>query len=170
MKRILSRGFELTYLLAVGILGLCVLPLSLQASEQETKDPLIEHLEFLGYECDFVKQGIRAKHSSKIHLYITYYQGGIRMQTGFPGKDPIMDTGSRFEVLNVLNKKMRVGRFYWSENGHLFGTAWMPGLYDKSRFAVFMEAWDHDTKALRQAYDQLKPYLKEDNSSRESAS
>ena len=42
------------------------------AESASSKDPLIEHLEFLGYECDLVEAGIRAKHSSKIHLYISY--------------------------------------------------------------------------------------------------
>ena len=38
---------------------------------------------------------------------------------------------------------------------------WMPGRYEKTRFALFMEAWDHDTALLRQSYDQLKPFLLE---------
>jgi len=62
------------------------------AESVSSKDPLIEHLEFLGYECDLVEAGIRAKHLSKIHLYITYAFGGIRMQTGFPGKMKLHNT------------------------------------------------------------------------------
>ena len=131
------------------------------AEPVSSKDPLIEHLEFLGYECDLVEAGIRAKHFSRIPLYITYAFGGIRMQTGFPGKSPHSDVGSRYLVTNALIKGFSVIRLYWSDEGNLFAMAWMPGRYDKANFAVFMEAWDHDTALLRQTYDQLKPFLKE---------
>ena len=131
------------------------------AEPVSTKDPLIEHLEFLGYECDLVEAGIRAKHSSKIHLYITYAFGGIRIQTGFPGKSPHSDVGSRYRVTNALMKRFSVIQLFWSEDGSLFAMSWMPGMYEKTRFALFMEAWDHDTALLRQTYDQLKPFLKE---------
>ena len=160
-----SSGLLISFLIGMVTLMLMHLwpSLSEHAFAQESKDPLVEHLEFLGYECTRAEQGIRAAHPSKIHLYITFYQGGVRIQTGFPGLDPLTDTGSRFKVLNTLNKEMRVARFYWSEKGHLFGTAWMPGLYEKSRFALFMEAWDQDTLSLRQAYEHLKPFLKPDS-------
>ena len=126
-----------------------------------SKDPLIEHLEFLGYECDLVEAGIRAKHASKIHLYITYAFGGIRLQTGFPGKSPHSDVGSRYLVTNSLIKRFSVTQLFWSDDGSLFAMGWMPGRYEKARFALFMEAWDHDTALLRQSYDQLKPFLQE---------
>ncbi len=130
-------------------------------------DPLIEHLEFLGYECDFVEGGIRARHQSKIHLFIAYAFGGIRLQTGFPGTNPHSDVGSRYLVTNALMKKFSVGQLYWSDEGNLFVMAWMPGKYEKTRFALFMQAWDHDAVFLQQTYDQLKPFLKESlNSSR----
>ena len=131
------------------------------AEQTSSKDPLIEHLEFLGYECDFVEAGIRAKHFSKIHLYITYAFGGIRMQTGFPGKSPHSDVGSRYHVTNDLMKRFSVIQLFWSNDGSLFAMGWMPGRYEKERFALFMEAWDHDSSLLRQAYNQLKPFLKE---------
>ncbi|MDH5562090.1 MAG: hypothetical protein OEY91_00480 [Nitrospirota bacterium] len=121
----------------------------------------MEHLEFLGYECDRVEAGIRAKHLSKIHLYITYAFGGIRMQTGFPGKPPYSDVRSRYQVTNALGRQLSVMQLYWSDEGNLFAMAWMPGRYEKARFALLMEAWDHDAALLRQTYDQLKPFLKE---------
>jgi hypothetical protein len=146
-----------------------VLVLSMNAAAQAEssiakelpKDPLIEHLEFLGYECDLVESGIRAKHFSKIHLYITYAFGGIRMQTGFPGKTPDADSLSRYRVSNALIKELSVARVFWSDDGNLFAVAWMPGRYEKARFALFMEAWDRDTALLRQYYKKLKPFLKE---------
>ncbi len=142
---------------------LCLLMYSWGYAESlSTKEPIIEHLEFLGYECDQVDAGIRAKHPSKIHVYVTYAFGGIRMQTGFPGKSPQSDVGSRYLVTNALGKQLHVMQVYWSEEGNLFAMAWMPGMYEKSRLAIFMEAWDHDAALLRQSYDQLKPFLHEE--------
>jgi len=134
-----------------------------QAENRTTtvKEPILEHLEFLGYECDRVEAGIRAKHLSKIHLYVTYAFGGIRVQTGFPGKPPYSDVGSRFKITNALGKQLSVMQVYWSDEGNLFAMAWMPGRYEKARFALFMEAWDHDAALLRQSYDLLKPFLKD---------
>ncbi len=132
-----------------------------RAAPVQAMDPLVQHLEFLGYACDQVEAGIRARHLSKIHLYITYAFGGIRLQTGFPGKPPHADVGSRYRVSNALTQRLSVMQVYWSEDGNLFAMAWMPGLYDKARFAVFLEAWDHDTELLREAYDELQPFLRE---------
>jgi len=125
------------------------------------KEPIIEHLEFLGYECDQVETGLRAKHFSKIPLYLTYAFGGVRVQTGFPGKPAYSDVGNRYQVINALAKQLTVMQVYWSDDGNLFAMAWMPGRYEKERFALFMEAWDHDASLLRQTYDELKPFLKE---------
>lgn len=157
-QRILQRIIQITCLgglvFLVGFSGV-------YAETPVSKDPLVKHLEFLGYECDQVEAGVRAKHVSKIHLYITYAFGGIRLQTGFPGKAPYSDVGSRYRVTNALAKQLSVMQLYWSEEGNLFAMGWMPGMYEKARFAVLMEAWDHDTAILRQAYEDLKPFLKE---------
>ena len=134
------------------------------AASETVKDPLIEHLEFIGYQCDQVEQGIRAKHPSKIHIYVTFYNGGIRLQTGFPGKPIEGNAEARYRVSNRLLKHMKDLQVYWSEDGNLFAMAWMPGTYEKSRFSVFMEAWEKDTALLRQSYDELKPFLKEEAS------
>ncbi|MDR4493694.1 MAG: hypothetical protein AB7P17_11465 [Nitrospirales bacterium] len=134
------------------------------AESETVKDPLVEHLEFIGYQCDQVEQGIRAKHASKIHIYITFYNGGIRLQTGFPGKPMDGNVETRYRVSNRLVKHMKTLQIYWSEDGNLFAMAWMPGTYEKARFSAFMEAWEQDTALLRQSYEELKPFLKEETS------
>lgn len=153
-KRIAVMTFSLVFLM-LGGMGYA------ETLTTKPKEPILEHLEFLGYDCDRVEAGIRAKHLSKIHLYITYAFGGIRMQTGFPGKPTHSDLGSRFKITNALGKQLSVMQVYWSEEGNLFAMAWMPGRYEKERFALFIEAWDHDAAILRQSYDLLKPFLKE---------
>ncbi len=134
----------------------------LDAARAETNnDLIIAHLEFLGYTCDVVEQGIRARHGSKIHLLLSQAQGGILLQTGFPGKRSSGEEGARYAVLNTVNTRARVARVFWTPDGNLFVSAWMPGTYEKARFAAFMEAWEQDGQALRDFSLELKPYLAE---------
>ncbi|MBD0305460.1 MAG: hypothetical protein ICV76_02770 [Nitrospiraceae bacterium] len=120
---------------------------------------IIAHLEFLGYQCDAVEQGIRARHSSKIHLLLSHAEGGLLVQTGFPGKRDFTAEGTRYTVLNTVNARARTARAFWTDEGHLLVSAWMPGGYEKLRFAAFMEAWEQDMQVLREFSMNLKPYL-----------
>ena len=124
-------------------------------------DPIIAHLEYLGYQCDMVEQGVRARHSSKLHIVLSYQKGGILLQTAFPGKGSEQDASKCHALANGVNLRTQVSRAAWNAEGHLFVTAWMPGLYDKTRFALFMEAWERDSQVLRDMATDLKPYLKE---------
>jgi hypothetical protein len=129
------------------------------ARAEKNDDLIMAHLEFLGYTCDVVEHGIRARHSSKIHLLLSHAQGGILLQTGFPGNRSSGEEGARYAVLNTVNTRTRVARVFWTPDGNLFVSAWMPGSYEKARFAAFMEAWEQDGLALRDFSLELKPYL-----------
>jgi hypothetical protein len=124
------------------------------------EDRIIAHFEFLGYTCDRLEQGIRARHPSKIHILFSVTQGGILLQTGFPGKQNA-EEGSRYALLNTVNARLRAARVYWTKEGHLVASTWMPGEYDKARFSAFMEAWEQDVQVLREFSQDLKPYLSE---------
>src|SRR5918997_1451107 len=75
--------------LALALAAMVAWPNAVQAEKND--DLVIAHLEFLGYVCDIVEQGIRARHRSKIHLLLSQAQGGILLQTGFPGKGDSAD-------------------------------------------------------------------------------
>ena len=60
-------------------------PLQEEAWADSAYDPIIAHLDYLGYQCDMVEQGVRARHSSKLHIVLSYQKGGILLQTAFPG-------------------------------------------------------------------------------------
>lgn len=83
------------------------------------------------------------------------------LQTGFPGKAGARDDSLRYATLNAVNSRMRVARTFWTPEGHLFVSAWLPGDYEKLRFAAFMEAWEQDGQTLRGFSQDLKPYLAE---------
>ena len=130
-------------------------------ADNTKNDEIIAHLEFLGYQCDAVEHGIRARHSSKIHLLLSHAQGGLLVQTGFPGKRDSVGEGARYHVLNTVNARVRTARAFWTHEGHLLVSAWMPGGYEKLRFAAFMDAWEQDMQVLREFSTNLKPYLEQ---------
>ena len=134
---------------------------SLAKGAEKDSDPVKTHLEFLGYQCDVVDQGLRARHATKVHIVINSMRGGILFQTGFPGKGDHKEDLPRLTIIQDLNKKAWIARFYWTSDGNLFVEAWMPGLYEKTRFATFHEAWEHDIQILRDTYPTLKAYLAE---------
>jgi len=142
-------------------LAMIMLPRNQEAAADSAYDPIMAHLDFLGYQSDVVEQGIRARHSSKLHVVVSYQKGGILVQTAFPGKSAEQDVPKRHAVANGVNLRTQVSRAVWTPEGHLFMSAWMPGLYDKTRFALFMEAWERDSQVLRDVASDLKPYLKE---------
>jgi hypothetical protein len=142
-----------TVLLAVGA------SLSGFASTETDSDLIVAHLEFLGYTCDLVDQGIRARHSTKFHLLVIPAHDGILLQTGFPGRRESREEPTRYAILNNVNARARVARFFWTPEGHLFGSAWMPGAYEKARFAAFMDAWEQDALLLREVSGVLQPFL-----------
>ncbi len=136
-----------------------VFPLAVAFGADAPADPVVAHLEYLGYRCDVVEQGIRAQHISKLPFVVAPARGGILLQTGFPGKSDSSEASKRFIVLNAVNARMQVARGFWTREGDLFVTAWMPGLYDKLRFAAYIEAWEQDLKILRETGPDLSPFL-----------
>jgi hypothetical protein len=142
-----------------GFLVGCLCFLVQAVAGEAPQDPIISHLEFLGYECDVLEGGIRARHPSKAQLFVTRIRDGIRVQTGFRGTGDKLNEAGRCVAMNGANARMRVARVYWTSEGHLVMDAWIPGEYEKPRFASFMEAWDGDIQVLRDSYLELKPYL-----------
>lgn len=145
----------------VVVLLLSLLVTHRYAAADSAYDPIVAHLEYLGYQCDMVEQGVRARHSSKLHIVVSYHKGGILVQTAFPGKGSEEDLSKRHGIANGVNLRTQVSHAAWTTEGHLFMSAWMPGLYDKTRFALFLDAWERDSQVLRELASDLKPYLKE---------
>jgi hypothetical protein len=135
------------------------MPISVARGADAPTDPVVAHLEYLGYQCDLVPQGIRARHGEKVPFVVSYGRGGVSLQTGFPGKSESADEAKRFALLNAVNARVQVAHVFWTNEGDLFLSAWMPGLYEKSRFAAFLEAWERDIQVLRELGPELQPFL-----------
>ncbi|WP_454063401.1 hypothetical protein [Candidatus Nitrospira salsa] len=138
-------------------------------NDEQKKDHIIKHLEFLGYECNPMQQGVKVTHPSKIGFLLVPLKDGIMVQSAFAGiesqsSSEVSDSGeddlSRMSLINDLNRHASVSRFFWADTGELVIRASMLGSYDKRRFSTFMQAWEKDGHTLGQNYQGLRPYLK----------
>lgn len=130
--------FRLPMLLAVG----AILPTGAEGQLMADSEEVATHLEFLGYEVTESDTNLTAKHETKLDVLLQNYQGGTLLQS-FLGVENHEDEA--LPMANLLNTGAAVARFYVDGDGDLAIEAWMPGNYDKGRFATFLVAWDADT-------------------------
>ncbi|MDH3223782.1 MAG: hypothetical protein OEO23_08700 [Gemmatimonadota bacterium] len=121
----------------------------LAAQLPDTAREIQTHLEFLGYQVTASDSNLTAVHGAKLDVLIQSYQGGVLMQSFVAVEQ------NREEALptaNLLNTGAAVARFYVDADGDLAIEAWMPGEYEKARFAAFLNAWDSDTLGQFRSY------------------
>ena len=156
--------------LAVVVVLAFLLPMGMAIADSgNSTQTIIQHLEFLGYQCEKLDQGIKATHSSKLGFLLVVLKDGLMAQSalaGIPLQSHIsQDETSKKEieklsVVNTLNKESTITRFFWADSGELVLRATILGAYDKGRFYIFMEAWGKDGETIGKHYQALKPYLK----------
>lgn len=139
------------------------------ANSGNSTSTIVQHLEFLGYQCEKLDQGIKATHSSKLGFLLVVLKDGLMAQSALAGVPPASKTSKgetnqemteKMSAVNTLNKESTIARFFWADSGELVLRASILGTYDKGRFYTFMEAWEKDGKAIGNHYQALKPYLK----------
>ena len=123
---------------------------------------ITQHLEFLGYQCEKLDQGIKASHNSRLGFVLIVLKDGLMAQSALAGKSSkakSQDSG-KLSAVNTLNKESTISRFFWADSGELVVRASVLGGYEKGRFYSFMEAWEKDGQTLGKHYEALKPYIK----------
>ena len=94
------------------------------------------------------------------------YKGGIAFVSFYYKckKETIADSENFFVFINELNTNFTVSKAIvdLSENEwSLVFAAWYPGSYEKKRFSIFIDSWNHDTSILfRRDSEKIKRYLK----------
>jgi len=129
----------------------------------DSKETIIQHLEFLGYQCEKLDQGIKATHPSKLGFVLIVLKDGLMAQSALASnqaKGGSAKGEAKLSAVNTLNKESTIARFFWADSGELVMRASILGTYDKGRFYTFMEAWEKDGQTIGKHYDALKAYLK----------
>jgi hypothetical protein len=130
---------------------------------RNSNETIIQHLEFLGYQCENLDQGIKAIHPSKLGFVLIVLKDGLMAQSALASNQAQGDSAkgeAKLSAVNTLNKESTISRFFWADSGELVMRASIFGAYDKGRFYTFMEAWEKDGQAIGKHYDVLKAYLK----------
>jgi hypothetical protein len=125
----------------------------------ETLNQIATHLQFLGYEV--VNEGTftRARHANKYNFAMKPFSGGVLFTMIFQSDENAkVNRLGYLELINTLNNKATVIRFYADKDADLFMEAWYPNHYDRTEFGVFLECWDRDCHAL--ANSEAKKYLR----------
>ena len=87
------------------------------AQDKQSREPIVQHLEFLGYQCEPMKQGVKVTHPSKIGFLLVPLKDGIMIQAAFAGIEAQSNSTihhsadsdlSRLTVMNELNKHASV--------------------------------------------------------------
>jgi hypothetical protein len=105
--------------------------------------PFVEHLRFLGYQVTPEGALLKAVHDRSLNFTLREVSGGAMLLCYFEGKQSQIDL-PRLEFVERLNQAATSARYYWDDESDLMVEAWFPGVYDRERFAVFMEAWRAD--------------------------
>jgi hypothetical protein len=160
---------RILWVLVLVSMGILVVVEPSWAESSKSHETLIQHLEFLGYQCEKLDQGIKTTHPSKLGFLLVVLKDGLMAQAALAGKTSEANSSEiganskdslRFSVLNELNKEATISRFFWTGSGELVMRASMLGTYEKGRFYTFIEAWEKDGQAIGRHYEELKAYLK----------
>jgi hypothetical protein len=125
-----------------------------------TLDQMAEHLQFLGYEIAREGELILAKHPRKLNIVMKPFGDGVLIASIFACADEAKrDRQGYLDMINTLNARAVLARFYADEDSDLRMEAWHPNAYDRHTFSAFMELWDHDSGLLLEA-PKVERYLK----------
>ncbi|WP_456432908.1 hypothetical protein [Nitratifractor sp.] len=121
---------------------------------------VIKHLEFMGYDAKADAKHIIAKHPKELNIFIKKYNGGMLVTAYFGsndyGKKHQMDL---IKVVNDLNRAAVAARFYIDKDGDLVIEGYYPGSYERKRFGIFMEAFNHALENINEHKSKLLKYL-----------
>jgi hypothetical protein len=124
-------------------------------------DQICNHLEFLGYEIDRVKEEfILARHQKHANFALKIHGFGALAAAIYEvSEDGKRQRADFMERLNFYNNAARVCRAYLDKNSDLLIEAVFPNLYDRTAFGVFIELFNDDIRLLFIGDKNLTEYL-----------
>ena len=117
-----------------------------------TLEQMSTHLQFLGYEIVRDDKLTRARHASKYNIILRPLAGGVLFTSIFGCSDNAKRNRAGYlDMINSMNNKAGVARFYADKDSDFFIEAWLPDHYDRTEFGAFLEAWDRDCGLLAES-------------------
>ncbi len=114
-------------------------------AEVKSLEPVLTHLEFLGYELERKEKIVLARHAKKLNLMVRSFAGGVLLTAILSaGPGAHRDRIGYLEMINGFNQEAAVVRFYADEDADLFLEAWYPDEYDRQAFGAFLELMERD--------------------------
>jgi hypothetical protein len=128
-------------------------------NKQAVLNQFATHLRFLGYEVNVENEVIFAEHPNKSNIILFVYSNGTMMKALFrAGNDATRNRQAYLELLNQLNTKSLVTRYYADNDSDLVYEAFFSGEYSQASFAHFLDLWDADFQNLM-GIDGLERFL-----------
>ena len=142
-------------------------------------EEITTHLEYLGYKIEWEDHDVLkkkdnwymigevdegsfryAEHDEKVSFFFFDVPGGVVFNGGMATNEKASTNKTEFiEIINCLNQKSKVTKFYALENNDLSYEAYFFGNYNKSTFNTFIERYDQDTSNIFDEYPTLDKFF-----------
>ena len=107
------------------------------------------HLQFLGYAISHEDDRTVARHPTKYNMLIKPFVGGFLFTTFFGCTDLAKRNRLGYlNLVNTLNAKATVARYYVDKDSDLVAEAWHFSEYERTAFGIFMDALDRDHRVM----------------------
>lgn len=122
------------------------------------------HLSFLGYKVSPIerdKKALLAEHPDKENFEFAESHGVVKFLCARAAKRvEDFDTTGYLTFINSLNLNAILVCFCKTDSNTLMCQAVFHGMYDKSSFSFFVQAWEHDTiNQFREKYSEMCKYF-----------
>ena len=101
------------------------------------------HLTFLGFETMQEEGVIRAEHPHVLSLSVKQMDHGL-LHAGYA--QVAGEPTAKLAFINALNQGALVARFYLDGDGDCTIEAWLPGGYERARYALFIDMLRRDLR------------------------
>ncbi|MBL7032506.1 MAG: hypothetical protein ISR91_00010 [Candidatus Delongbacteria bacterium] len=124
-------------------------------------DDVTTHLEFMGYTVENNDDDyLKARHDSHLNMILKKFRGGILLKAYMTGSSYAVTHYDDFcELVNELNLNASAARYYIDSDIDLVVEGYYPGVYDRTSFGIYMEAFNLAEKELADKYDDLDRFL-----------
>jgi hypothetical protein len=114
------------------------------------RDALVNHLKIAGYEVEIKdEQVVKVQSRTEADFIIRGTDEGLLFRCFFGGTDKAKSSVPEFlRIVNALNEKAMLVRYYIDSDNDLAIEALFPGDYDQRVFTIFLNSWRKDMTRL----------------------